>query len=128
MEVPVPTFKLLRPILASELCIVAFVWLIPSEMPPIEYGLLFASLVLLPFVLGMRLRTAGNSLAKCAMWGPVISCVGVLWATASAVIGTTTWGELLAFVVVTVLIGVVPQLCFSYLGAKYGKTLFRFTP
>jgi hypothetical protein len=78
--------------------------------------------------LGIRLRTIGSSFANCTLWGPIISSIGVMWATISAVIGTTTWGELLAFVVATVLIGVGPQMFFSFLGAKYGSALFRSTP
>lgn len=128
MESLAPFFKQLWPILAIELCVVAFVWLSPLETSPVHDGLLFVSLVLLPFALGIRLRTIGSSFAKCALWGPIISSIGALWATLSAVIGTTTWGELSAFVVATVLVGVGPQMLFSFLGAKYGSALFRSTP
>lgn len=120
--------KSLWPVLAIEFCIVGFDWLAKPEAPYIVYVLLFVSIALLPFIVGLRLRSAGLSVSKCVVWGPSISVISLLWATASALIGYTTWGELLAFIAVSMFMSVVPQLAFSFLGAKYGHTLFSTAP
>ncbi|WP_131801014.1 hypothetical protein [Methylobacillus sp. MM3] len=121
-------FRLLWPALIIEAALVALNWFVlPTRVLWMHYAFLFVSLAVLPFFVGWRLRAINMSPTRCALWGPVISLVSLLGAAIAATLGRTSWGEYLAFFIVTAFIVVGPQILFSFLGAKYGNSLFRTT-
>jgi len=57
--------KKLWPVLAIEFCIVGFNWLAKPEALYVAYVLLLVSIAVLPFIVGLRLRSAGLSVSEC---------------------------------------------------------------
>jgi hypothetical protein len=121
-------FRLLWPVLIVEATFVALNWFVlPTQVSWVHYVFLFVSLVVLPFFVGWRLQVVSMSPIRCALWGPIISLISLLGAAIAATLGQISWGEYLAFVVVTTFLVVGPQMLFSFLGAKYGNSLFSTT-
>ena len=117
--------RLVGPLLMVEFLIVALKWMFLSEASPIDLPFAAASYGVLPFVAGWRLRVAKASLWSCALSGMAFVLVDLAYAAAVVVFGFNTWLAFLGFVVASAFFTVGPSILFAFLGAVYGKYLFR---
>lgn len=116
--------KVLWPVWAAEFLLSAAQWAFASGQT-IHTVFFVASVVVLPFVAGVRAVRSGGGLRFASLCGLSVSLASLLFVAVAYLFQSGPWGEpFLGFVIATVLFALAPQALFGLVGGWVVRAKF----
>ena len=117
--------KALLPIWLAEFVITGLLHAFgPEEVTTVSTALMVVSIVLLPFIAGLRVVRSGGGIGMAILGAVSISVVSILTVGVSYLISSTGLTAFGGYIIATLMFSVVPQVIFGFVGGLVARKTY----